>query len=184
MNIGECYDLHSIIKELELALQIEDGDLRETDMDKLMANIKKKIAIQYNVDLTGFKINSPEIELSQRREDAALFIENIARIHAKLCGYAQVKRYLYTNEISMEDINYLGLTRDSFKKNIIAMEREYFQPRVSSFIEVLKQRLPNISNSWEKRLLVLAVVTIELGFTEVAASIAEIIHRSLKELTE
>lgn len=181
MNITERYNLHDIIRELELALQIEDGDLRETDMDVLITNIKKKINVQYNVDITDFKIDSAEVELSPQRDSASLFIDNIARIHAKLCGYYQVRRYLYNSEISMADINYLGITRESFKVNIRALERAYYQPRATSFIEILKQRLPNISNSWEKRILVLVVVCIEIGFPEVAASLAEIIHGSLME---
>ena len=179
MNIIECYDLHSIVKELELALQIEDGDLRETDIEKLLDNVKRKINREYQVDVINYKVNAAELELSQMREATAIFIENITGIHAKLCGYSQVRRYLCTHDISLEDINYLGLTKESMKVNLIALQRACYQPRVGDFIAVLKKKLPTISNSWEKRLFVLAVVCEDLGFFEVTASIAEILYQSM-----
>lgn len=181
MNIAECYNLHDIVRELELALQIEDGDLRETDIDKLLANIKKKIDRQYQVDVTHYKVDSMELALSNMQESVALFIENIARLHSKLCGYCQLRRYLASSEVSLEDINYIGLTRESLLANLKALQRLYYQPRLTDFIAVLKRKLPSISNSWEKRLLVLIVVCIELGFNEVSASIAEILYQSMKK---
>lgn len=179
MNITECYNLHEIVRELELALQIEDGDLRETDIDRLIINVKKKIDRQYQVDVTNYKVDSPELELSNMQESIALFIENIARIHSKLCGYCQIRRYLASSEVSLEDINYIGLTRESLKANLQALQRLYYQPRLTDFIAVLKKKLPSISNSWEKRLLVLVVVCEDLGFNEVAACIGEILYQSL-----
>lgn len=123
MNVTECYSLHDIVRELELALQIEDGDLRESDIDRLLANIKKKIDRQYQVDVTNYKVDSAELELSNMQESAALFIENVAGIHSKLCGYCQIRRYLASSEVSLEDINYMGLTRQSLKANLQALQR-------------------------------------------------------------
>ena len=56
MNIAACYDLHELIKQLEIALMIEDGDLRETNMDNLIKNVKTKIDRQYQINLTDCKL--------------------------------------------------------------------------------------------------------------------------------
>lgn len=179
MNISECYNLHNIVRELELAMQIEDGDLKEKDMDRLIENVIKKINRQYQVDLTTYKVDAPELELSQFRESVALFVENIAGIHAKLCGYSQIKRYFTVSDVSLADINYLGYETESLASVIMALQRKSLIPKVSDAIASIKEKLPTISNSWEKRLLVLLVVCERLGFYEVVACIAEIFHQSL-----
>lgn len=181
MNIASCYDLHELIKQLEIALMIEDGDLRETNMDKLLDNIKTKIDRQYQINLKDFKLNSIELEMSEAQEAASTYISNIARIHSMLCGYCQIRRYLATTDISLEDINYLGLTRESLRESLKALQRACYQPRLSDFIEILKRKLPTISNSWEKRLFVLIVVCEELGLPEVAACIGEILYLSFRK---
>ena len=178
MNIVECYSLHDIVKELELALQIEDNDLREPDIDKLLDNIKLKINRQYNVDLSEYKINSTELELSQQRESAVIFIDNIAAIHAKLCGYCQIRRFLTTSDISLDNVNYLGFVPNHLTKTLKAIQRATLKPKAEEGIKAIKGKLASISNSWEKRLFVLLVVCNELGFPEVTASIAEVLFQS------
>lgn len=181
MNIASCYDLHELIKQLEIALMIEDGDLRETNMDNLIKNVKTKIDRQYQINLTDCKLNDMELEISEAQEAASTYIANIARLHSMLCGYCQIRRYLATTDISLEDINYLGLTRESLKESLKALQRACYQPRLSDFLEILKRKLPTISNSWEKRLFVLVVVCEELGLPEVAACIGEILYQSFRK---
>ncbi|MBQ2885816.1 MAG: hypothetical protein IJE43_18995 [Alphaproteobacteria bacterium] len=178
MNIMSCYSLHDIVSSLELALQIEGSDLRETDMNRMLDNVKLKINRQYAIDIINFKVDDPEIEGSPMRSETELFIENIAVFHEKLCGYCHIRRYLTSSEVSLEDVNYLGITKESMEKNLIALQRLCYKPRVEQFIEVVKQKLPTISNSLEKRLFILLIVCWEIGFSEISAAIAEILYQS------
>lgn len=180
MNISGYYNLHDIVRELELALQIEDNDFKVKNMDMLVDNIKHKINRQYMVDLTDRKVDDGSFVLSGEQESLMVFVENIARIHAKLCGYCQIKRYTVTSDVSLENVNYLGQVPRSLKVNLKALQRKVLQPKAGDCIAVIKSKFPNLTNSWEKRLFVLMVVCYELGFSELTACIAEIFYQVIQ----
>lgn len=177
MNITECYDLHSLIRELEAALQIDGVDFEEKDIDVIIKNVRTRISRQYQINLSEYKIDSAEFDLSESRESVILFIENIARIHAKFCGYAQIERYTTNSSISLSSINWLGFTEDTLKVTLKALQRKVLIPKAIDNIQAIKGKLGTINNCWEKRLFVLMVIASDLGFDELMACIAEILFQ-------
>lgn len=178
MNITGEYNLHEIIKELEIAFQIDGSDFEERDMDRFLSSIKTKINRQYNIDISEYPVNSIELDMCAFRESLLIFIENITRIHASLCGSCQISRYLTESEVSLSDVNYLGFTEQKFKETLIALQRKNTQPFASDNVQAIKTRLSSISYSWEKRLCILLVLSWEIGFPEITACIAEILYQS------
>ncbi len=179
MKIADCYDLHALIRELEVAFQVDGSDFEERDIDVLVKNVKTRVSRQYQIDVLSYKVDADELTMSESRKAVVLFIDNIARIHSKLCGYAQLVRYKAANEISLSDINYLGFEETSLKTTLVAMQREHYLPQVEENIAAIKTKLGVINNCWEKRLFVLAVVAYELGCSEVTACIAEILYQGM-----
>lgn len=175
MNISDCYDLHKIIESLEVALQIDGVDMDERDIDQVIKNVRQRISRQYGIDIVTYKVTSPEVEMSDFRMSVKVFVDNIANIHAKLAGYAQMERYHAASGVSLSNINYLGKTEESLINNLAAMSREYYLPKTEKSIQAIKDKLGTINNCWEKRLFVLAVIAHEIGFDELTACIAEIL---------
>lgn len=178
MDITKCYNLYEVIKELEIAFQIDESDFEERDADTMVKNVKKRINRQYAIDISEYKVNSDEVVLSSFRESLALFVENIARIHSKFCGCCQIERYHASTDLSLSRINYLGFVESSLIDTLEALQRETFFGEVEGRIECIKEKLGTISNCWEKRLFVLMVISWELGFNEMVACIAEILFQS------
>lgn len=174
MNITDCYDLPSLIREMEAALQIEDADFEEQDMDIIISNVKKRISRQYQINLSDYKINADELAFSDFRKSLSLFVDNIARIHAKFAGYAQIERYHTKYQTDLNKINYLGFDEKSLRTALLAIHTKIMQPRVTDVIKAIKGKLGTINTCIEKRLFMLIVITHELGFNEVAACISEI----------
>ena len=61
MTICDTYNIDSILTELEVALQIDGQDYAEKDFKKIISNVKRRIARQYQVDLTNTKIDDPTL---------------------------------------------------------------------------------------------------------------------------
>ena len=177
MNIADRYDLHEIIKELETALQIDGVDFEERDIDVLIRNIRLKISRQYQINLTDYKVCDTEIELSDFRKSVSLFIDNITRLHSKICGYSQIARFMTSSGISLSSVNYLGFTEETFVKTLLALQRKISQPKAEASIQAIKGKLGTVNNCWEKRLCILLVVSHEIGFYELTASIAEVLYQ-------
>ena len=104
----------------------------------------------------------------------SLFVDNIARIHAKFAGYAQIERYHTKYQTDLNKINYLGFDEKSLRTALLAIHTKTMQPRVTDVIKAIKGKLGTINTCIEKRLFMLIVITHELGFNEVAACISEI----------
>lgn len=179
MKVKDCYNLHDIIRELEVVFQIDGRDFEEKDVDVLLANVKTRISRQYQIDAVSYRIDSDELTMGESRKAVILFVDNVARIHAKLCGYGQILRYNQLNEISLSSINFLGFEESSLKTTLVAMQREYYLPKISENIAAIKTKLGAINNCWEKRLFILAIVACELGFSEVTACIGEILFMGM-----
>lgn len=176
MDITNCYNIEAIIRELEVAFQIDGSDFEEHDMNVIIKNVKARIGRQYQIDLTDTKINSVELELGVYRNAAVLFIDNVARLHAKLCGLCQIERFLTTSQVSLSDVNYLGYTEESLKTLLIALQRKITLPLATDAINSIKDKLGYISNCREKRLCMLIIIADAIGFSEIVAAIAEILY--------
>lgn len=179
MDISNCYLLYDIIRELEVAYQIEGEDFEETDTDIVIKRVKQKLGRQYQINIMEFKATAPELEMSQFRNSLSLLIDNITAIHAKVCGYTQIERYTMKSGISLSDINYLGFTEVTLKETLIALQRQDTMPLAEESIQAIKTKLGTISNCWEKRIFVLLVVSYELGFYEMTAALAEILFQGM-----
>ena len=176
MNITECYNIDGIIRELEAAFQIDGSDFEERDIDIVIKNVKTRICRQYQIDLSEHKVDSAEFEVGVYRNAVSIFIDNIARIHAKICGYCQIARYLTSMQVSLSDVNYLGYTEESLKTMLQALQRKATLPMAEDAINSVKLKLSTINNCREKRLFMLAIVSHAIGFNEVTAAVAEILY--------
>ena len=176
MDITSCYDIDSIIREFEAAFQVDGTDFEERDVDVILKNVKTRVGRQYQVDLTEFKIDSPEFDIGVYHNAAALFIDNVARLHAKLCGLCQICRYLTVVNISLSDINFLGYTEESLKTMLQALQRKATLPMAEEAVQSVKRKLGSINNCREKRLFLIMVISYTIGFHEVTASVAELLY--------
>lgn len=179
MNIVERYELYSIIQELEVVLQIDGRDFEERDMDKVIRNVKTRINQQYMVDLTDQQVDSEALAMGPYRGALSVFIDNVTRIHGRMCGYGQIARYLNSLHINVGDINYLGFTIESLQQALIVLQRKRTLPMAADAIEAIKDKLSTVNTCFEKRLFILLVVSYELGFKELSATIAEILYLSI-----
>lgn len=181
MNIQDMYGtigLDGIINELEAALQIDGKDYEEGRFDIIMKNVLTRINRMYQIDLTLDKVNAVSFESGIYKAAAALFIDNVASIHSRLSAFCQIERYKTQSYVSLSSINYMSYTKDSMRKVLKMLQREKTQMGTSAqeSIELIKDRLATVRTCREKRLFMLLVVSYELGFPEVVASIAEILY--------
>lgn len=176
MTISDNYDIDSILTQLEIALQVDGSDYAEKDIDKVVKNVRTRIARQYQVDLSGTKINDPALFASNFRNASVLFVENVTRIHSLLCGYLQIVRYKCSVLVRPSNVNYLGFNDDNLMFFLSLCQREQTLPRVTESIESIKSKLASVNSCREKRMFLILVVSYELGFYEVMASIAEILY--------
>lgn len=175
MNITDCYDIDGILRELETALQIDMSDYEEQDVDKVITTIKKRIGRQYQLDLTTEPIDSTVHEIGIYKNAASLFVDIVANLHAKLCGYCHILRYTVKSKISLHSINFLGYDPDLVRAMLRALREKKTQPRAKEAIDTIKTKMGSISICREKRLIMIMILSYELGFNELAAACAEVL---------
>lgn len=176
MNIAEIYDINRIIINLEIAFQIDGTDYAEKNIDTIIKNIKNRIIRQYQVDLTNNKITDDAIAMGRSRNQASLFIENVANLHSQLCGYLQIVRYTSYVTVKPINVNYLGFTDKSLMGFLQLCIRQSTIPAAANPMEAVKLKVSSINNCIEKKLFLILIVAYELGFNEVMAAIAEILY--------
>lgn len=176
MVISDLYNIEEILTSLETALQIDGMDYSERDATVILNNVRTRIARQYQVDLRNTKMDDPTLYVDKFRSAAVLFMENVARVHAQLCGYLQVARYNTDIIISPRNIGYMGYNDDSFMTVLRYCMNKQTIPSAAEPIESLKQKLGTVTICREKRVILLMIVSYELGFYEVMASLAEIMY--------
>ena len=172
MTISDNYSIDAIITEL----QIDGQDYAEKDIEKTIAIIKKRIARQYQVDLTNTKIDDPSLFVDKFRNASTLFVESVTRIHGLLCGYLQIARFTTYILVRPSNVNYLGFNDDSLLNFLALCMRKDTIPSVAESIESVKLKLASVNNCREKRLFTILVVSYELGFYEVMSAVAEILY--------
>ena len=180
MNISVLYDIEQITVRLEQALQIDGKDYAERNIDKVIADVKKRIIVEYHVDLTNTDMRDPTLFVGQSRNKAGLFVENIGDLHAKLCGYLQIVRFTKTITVRPVNINWLGCESDNLKSILKCCCYESEIPKVDDAMEVIKTKIGSIGICIEKKLFLLMVISRELGFYEATAAIAEILYLGCK----
>ena len=63
MRLKDDYEFESIIRSLEVALQIDGSTYDEKDVVKAIDAVKKRLTRQYvHIDFVNYKIGDPEIE--------------------------------------------------------------------------------------------------------------------------
>lgn len=176
MDITSLYDINKIAINLEVALQIDGMDYAEKDVNVIISNVKQRIIRQYNVDLTNCKITDDDLAMGRARSSAILFIENVANLHAQLCGYLQIVRY--TGEITIKpiNVNYLGIVQKSLMSVLQLAIRRKTVPTLRDAMEAIKLKIGSVNNCMEKKMFLIMIVSYELGFYEVMAAVAEILY--------
>lgn len=182
MNIAERYDIQDILKETEAVLQIDGKDYGESDVDKIIATICKRMSIQYNFDVSAHKITDEYHYVGSNRTSAVLFIDNCTMLHAKLAGYCQILRHTSVNnklvrcDISPRNINYVGATPEGFRDFLVCAEVDESMPRIERVIEYIKSKFCTIQMCMEKRVLLIMIVARYLGLNEIVSCCAEIMY--------
>lgn len=176
MTISELYDINRIILDTEVALQIDGKDYSEKDVDVVMENIRNRIIRQYQIDLHNRTISDDSLYIGKSRASAVLFIENIATLHAKLCGYLQIVRYNKNVTIKAVNINYMGFTQKTFMSFFMAAMGANTMPNIDTAINAIKRKFGSVNSCMEKKLILLMIVCYEFGLYEMVASIAEIMY--------
>lgn len=176
MTITDMYDINRILLDVEVALQIDGKDYAEKDVDMILENIINRIIRQYQIDLHGIKVTDESLYIGKSRSATVLFVENIANLHAKLCGYLQIVRFTSQVAIKPKNINFMGFTETGFKSFFIAAMISYTQPNITDAMKAIKGRFGSINSCIEKKLILIMIVCYEFGFNEMVATVAEILY--------
>lgn len=176
MTITDNYDINHILLDLEVALQIDGKDYAEKDVDAIIDSILNRIIRQYQIDLHGIKVTDESLYIGKSRSSAVLFVENIALLHAKLCGYLQIVRFTGQVSIKPKNINFMGFTEAGFKNFFIAAMKSYTQPNINDAMKAVKSRFGSINSCIEKKMILIMIVCHEFGFMEMVGNIAEILY--------
>lgn len=179
MRVKDCYNLQKIITELEAVLQVDGIDYDEININKLVKAVKQRLERQYHVSFAGEDINETPINGEAYQGSLVVFIDNVARIHSVICGYAQICRYTMEIPISLSSINYMGFTRETFKEVLVAAQTERRMVAVERAIDAIGDKLCTVSLCNEKRILMGLYLTYKLGLYELTASIAELLYLSM-----
>lgn len=181
MDIKSLYrlnDFDGIITELEAALQIDGKDYEESEFTHIIQNVRTRINRQYQIDLSLGKINDISFESGIYHAAVALFIDNVASIHSRLCALCQIERYTTTSLVNLGVVNYLSYKKESLMKVLQLLQREktLLGTSASESVSMIENRLAMIRICREKRLFMILIVAYELGFNEIVASVAEILY--------
>lgn len=176
MQIQDMYDINRIILDVEVALQIDGKDYGEKDVDTIIENVRNRIIRQYQLDLHGIKINDDSLYIGKSRSSAVLFVDNVAALHARLCGYLQIVRYTKQATIKPINVNYMGFTPQSFKSFFMAAQSAYTMPNIETAIRAIKGKFGSVNSCIEKKFILIMLVAYEFGFYELVASLAEILY--------
>ena len=176
MNIVDSYDINKILVEIEGALQIDGKDYAEKDVSVILDNVHERIIRQYTLDLRDKKITDAELYIGKSRPSAVLFVDNLALLHAKLCGYLQIVRYIKHCTIRPVNINYMGFTPKSFTSFLIASINASTIPDTAVAMNAIRRKFGSINNCIEKKLILIMIICYELGLYEIVSAIAEILY--------
>lgn len=176
MTISDMYDISRIVIDIEVALQIDGQDYGEKDVDVIIENIKNRIIRQYQIDLHGRQVTDAELYIGKSRSATVLFIENVAQLHARLCGYLQIVRYQTRATIKPMNINYMGFAQASLMSFFMAAMTSRTLPDCATAVQAIKRKFGSINSCIEKKFILILLVCYEFGFNEMVSSIAEIFY--------
>ncbi len=176
MVISDLYDINVIISNIEVALQIDGADYEEKNVDAILKNVFDRIIRQYQLDLRETKVTDDVLYMGNSRDSAVLFVENLALLHAKLCGYLQIVRFHKQSTIKPINFNYMGFTPESFKSFCMAAQSIYTIPNVTDALRAISSKFGSVNNCTEKRLILILIVAHKIGLDELCASVSEILY--------
>lgn len=179
MDILSFYKVHgldTIITEAEVALKIEGHDYEETDFSRIMADIKKRINKEYQIDLNNGKVNDISFETGIYKAATSLFLDTMSGVHMKLTAECQLERYQTISSTHLAKLNWLGFTRESLLAMLMHAQTLKNLPKCEKAIKSFEAALATINFGIEKRLIMLMCVAYEIGVYEIVAAIAEILY--------
>lgn len=179
MDILSFYKIHgleSIVTEAEVALKIEGRDYEETDFNRIMADIKKRINKEYQIDLNNGKVNDISFETGIYKAATSLFLDTMSGVHMKLAAEHHLERYQLQVSTHIAKFNWLGYTRESLLKMLKHAQTKKHLPQCEKAIISFEQSLGTINFGLEKRLIMIMCVCYEIGVYEIVSVIAEILY--------
>lgn len=176
MTISDMYDIDQIVLNIEAALKIDGKDYGEKDVEVIFENVRNRIIVEYKVDLHDKQISDESLYIGPYRDRAMMFVENMAMLHAQLCGWLQIARFTTTINIRPININYMGFAKDSMLSLFIAAMGRRTQPDCAVAMKALQRKFGAVNNCIEKKLILIMLICYEFGFNEIVASIADIFY--------
>ena len=162
------YDLKRLLRESEDCLCISATDYKGS-IEVLVDNVRERLSRQYQVEIN-------DVEELAKSGSINLFVDSLSYIHSKVSGYFQVCRCNTSIDINLDDINYLGFSRQSMLELLCALQLRKTQPEAKEAVLAIKEKLSKTTLNNEKRLFVLLIVCYELNIPEMTSAIAELLY--------
>lgn len=181
MQISDMYDITRIVRDIETALCIDGVDYGEKDIDTIIENVTNRIIVQHQIDLHGRTLKDSDLYIGRSRSSAVLFVENIALMHARLCGYAAaIIRYNRRVTIRPVNINYMGFTSETLKSFYMAAQMEATMPSINTAISAIGRKFGSVNSCIEKQIMLIMIVAYHIGAYELVAGLAEIMYMGMQ----
>lgn len=176
MKIEELYDINTIVRDTEIALQIDGKDYAERSIEVIMEGIYTRMIRQYQLDFHDTLATDVSLQMGKSRSAIVMFLENMAVLHAKLCGYLQIVRYTKLVLIRPSNFNYMGFERQSFMSIMALSLNASTVASTDVAINAFGRKFGAINTCLEKKLVLIMIVCYRLGLFEMVSAIAEIFY--------
>ena len=181
MQISDMYDITRIVRDIETALCIDGVDYGEKDIDTIVENVTNRIIVQHQIDLHGRTLTDDVLYVGRARSSTVLFVENLAFMHARLCGYsAAIVRYNRRVTIRPVNINYMGFTTETLKSFFMAAQMEATMPSINTAISAIGRKFGSVNSCIEKQIILIMIVAYRIGAYELVAGLAEIMYMGMQ----
>jgi len=175
MKIGDLYDIEEIVKQVNVFLHIDGKDQTEPDFDVVIRRVRMRFNQHYGLGLTpGQKLTDDDLEMGTSANNIQFIIQTAQDFVDKFSGYNMYVRYSGYVKVRPGNISCMGFDENDFLKLMKSLTRVQTYPE--SWGELIKTKLPAVSNKLEKKLIIIMLVCDNLGLNEIVASIAEIMY--------
>lgn len=168
------HDFHGTINELEIALCIDGEDYGSRDIDIVLNRIRTRIQRQYGIELSGRISDSTSSYVLG--DEMRNFIDNMQFIYNKVCALSAYSRYCGEIPISLERVNYIGVSKTSLTSLLKLLQCEGRTKYVEASMDTVKGRITSLPMCSEKKLFLCLVVCYYIGLYELTAVLAEILY--------
>lgn len=180
MRIQDNISIESITRELETALCIDAQDYEIQSFDEICENVKRRIKINYQVDVStsAFDEESSSI-IGPDRRAASTFLSSIASLYANVCAYGHIVRFRQRNDVDLRKVKCFGYVEYTLKAALFAGQSERTMAGAENALRTVVDNIYSVQFCLEKRLFIIAMVAYEFKLKELSACIFEILSLSL-----